>query len=77
VWDALVRADFPLLYCCAEPVGGRHRTVTPAVATQGSQQIYSFVTAQFRQTDVVVSIGAMVAAPDSVIEQKSTTKGLR
>ena len=44
---------------------------------QGSQQTQSFVTAQFRQADVVISIGAMVAAPDSVTEQKSTTKGLR
>jgi len=43
---------------------------------QGSQQTQSFVTAQFRQADVVISTGVMVAAPDSVIEQKSTTKGL-
>ena len=44
---------------------------------QCSQQTQSVITAQFRQADVVVFVGAMVAAADSVIEQKSTTKGLR
>jgi hypothetical protein len=57
-------------------VGAIERSHLPS-RLQGSQQIHSFVTAQFRQTNVVLSIGAMVAAPDSVIEQKSTTKGLR